>query len=99
MSTLSFSLLFTEKLGNKAKVQDLDKHINLALITIDEAHLIYEWHSFRPLYAQCQELPSEFPNTPNNGTVTPDILVKLKGFLKSPEIEKVSVHHGNIHVP
>ena len=55
---------FTERLGNKAKVRDLYKANNLALIAIDEAHLIYEWHSFRPLYAQCQELPTEFPNIP-----------------------------------
>ena len=38
--------LFTERLGNKAKVQDLDRANNLALIAIDEAHLMYEWHSF-----------------------------------------------------
>ena len=93
--------LFTERLGNKAKVHDLDRANNLALIAIDEAHLMYEWHSFRPLYAQCQELPLEFPNTPImtlSATVTPDVLVKLRSFLRTPVIEKGSVHRPNIYL-
>lgn len=93
--------LFTERLGNKAKIHDLYEADNLALIAIDEAHLMYEWHSFRPLYAQCQELPTEFPNTPImmlSATVTPDILVKLRSFLNNPVIEKGSVHRPNIYL-
>jgi len=73
----------------------------LALIAINEAHLMYEWHSFRPLYAQCQELPKEFPNTPImtlSATVTPDVLVKLTRFLSTPVIEKGSVHRPNIYL-
>jgi len=93
--------LFTERLGNKAKVQELDRADSLALIAIDEAHLMYEWHSFRPLYTHCQELPLEFPNTPImalSATVTPDIMVKLQNFLRNPLIEKGSVHRSNIYL-
>jgi len=93
--------LFTKKLGNKAKVHELYWANNLALIAINEAHLMCKWQSFRPLYAQCQELSTEFPNTPimtHSATVTPDILVKLVHFFSTPVIEKGSVHRPNIYL-
>jgi len=88
--------LFTERLGNKAKVYELYRANNLALIAINKVRLMYKWHSFRPLYAQCQELPTEFLNTlimTLSATVTPDILVKLIHFCSTPVIEKGSSQH------
>jgi len=90
--------LFTKRLGNKAKVHELYWANNLALISIDKAHLMYKWQSFRPLYAQCQELPTEFPNTPImtlSAMVTPDILIH---FFSTPVIEKGSVHRPNTYL-
>ena len=40
--------LFTGRLNNINKLSTLEKGDQLCLIAIDEAHLIYEWHSFRP---------------------------------------------------
>jgi len=76
-------------------MHELYRANNLALIAINEAYLMHKWHSFRPLYAQCQQLPTEFPNTPImilSATVTPDILVKLIRLFSTPVIEKGSMH-------
>ena len=91
--------LFTEQLDNMSRLKMLEEANRLSLIAIDEAHLMYEWHSFRPLYIKCQDLPSVFPDTPVMtliATVTPEIMTKLQGFLRNPIIEKGSVYRSNI---
>ena len=91
--------LFTEQLDNVSKLKVLEKADQLSLIALDEAHLMYEWNSFRPLYIRCQGLPSLFPDTPVmalSATVTPEIMFKLQSFLRNPVIEKGSVYHSNI---
>jgi len=91
--------LFTEQLDNMSKLKVLEQADRLSLIAIDEAHLIYEWHSFRPMYMHCQELPSAFPSTPImtlSATVTPEIMTKLQSFLRNPVVEKGSVYRHNI---
>ena len=90
--------LFT-KLNNTSKLSILEYGDQLCFIAIDEAHLIYEWNSFRPMYLKCQDIPSLFPSTPImalSATVTPDIMAKLQSFLRNPIIEKGSVYHQNI---
>jgi len=89
--------LFTERLGNKAKVKALNQINSLALITMDEAHLMYEWHSFRPLYAHCQELPIEFYNDTESNCDSRHHGQAAK-FLRSPVIEKGSVYRSNIYL-
>ena len=37
-------------LDNMSRLQILEQNDQLCLIAIDEAHLIYEWYSFRPMY-------------------------------------------------
>ena len=91
--------LFTEQLDNISKLKVLEENDQLSLIAVDEAHLIYEWHSFRPMYIKCQDLPSAFPATPImtlSATVTPEIMIKLQSFLRNPVIEKGSVYRHNI---
>ena len=91
--------LFTEQLNNINKLSTLEKGDQLCLIAIDEAHLIYEWHSFRPMYTKCQELPSLFPSIPImalSATVTSEIMAKLQSFLRNPTVEKGSVYRQNI---
>ena len=69
--------LFTEQLDNVSKLKVLEEANQLSLIALDEAHLMYEWNSFRPLYIRCQDLPSLFPDTPImalSATVTPEIM-------------------------
>ena len=86
--------LFTTQLDNVSKLKVLEEVNQLSLIALDEAHLMYEWNSFRPLYIRCQDLPSLFPNTPVmalSATVTPEIMSKLQSFLRNPVIEKGSV--------
>ena len=83
--------LFTEQLNNTSKLSILENGDQLCLIVIDEAHLMYEWHSFRPRYLKCQDIPSLFPSTPImalSATVTPEIMAKLQSFLRNPIIEK-----------
>ena len=77
----------------------MEKSDQLCLIAIDEAHLIYEWHSFRPMYTKCQDLPSLFPSIPImalSATVTSEIMAKLGRFLRNPTVEKGSVYRQNI---
>ena len=91
--------LFTEQLDNMSKLKMLEEANQPSLITIDDTHLMHEWHSFQPLYIKCQDLPSIFPDTPVmtlSTTVTPEIMTKLQGFLQNPVIEKGSVYHSNI---
>ena len=94
--------LFTEQLDNVSKLKVLEEADQLSLIALDEAHLMYEWNSFRPLYIRCQDLPSLFPDTPVmvlSATVTPEIMSKLQSFLRNPVIEKGSVYRSNIYIP
>ena len=91
--------LFTEQLDNVSKLKVLEEADQLSHIALDEAHLMYEWNSFRPLYIRCQDLPSLFPDTPVmalSATVTPEIMSKLQSFLRNPVIEKGSVYRSNI---
>ena len=91
--------LFTEQLDNVSKLKVLEEADQLSLIALDEAHLMYEWNSFRPLYIRCQDLPSLFPDTPVmalSATVTPQIMSKLQSFLRNPVIEKGSVYRSNL---
>ena len=48
--------LFTKQLDNVSKLKVLEEADQPFVIALDEAHLMYEWNSFRPLYIRCQDL-------------------------------------------
>ena len=76
--------LFNKQLDNVSKLKVLEEADQLSLIALDEAHVMYEWNSFWPLYIRCRELPLLFPDTPVmalSATVTPEIMSKLQSFL------------------
>ena len=71
----------------------------LGLIAIDEAHLMYEWVSFREHYRNCAELHSLFSGVPImalTATATPSIASKLKSFLRNPLVLTDTMNRPNI---
>ena len=91
------------KSKNMDKVKSLheQKHVQLGLIAIDEAHLIYEWGGFREHYQQCETLPQLFDGIPVmalTATATPAIFNNLTKFLNNLVIVRSSVNRPNIYL-
>ena len=81
--------LFTEQINNISKLSTLEKGDQLCFIAIDKAHLIYEWHLFRPMYTKCQVFTftiSKHINSVKCYTVTSEIMAKLQSFLRNPTV-------------
>ena len=73
------------KQSHTDNVSALYRMNKLGLIAIDEAHLMFEWGSFREHYQRCTELHSLFPRVPImalTATATPSIATKLKNFFE-----------------
>ena len=71
----------------------------IELIAIDEAHLIFDWATFRSKYSLVESIKEDFPNVPImalTATAPPKILLKLKGMLKEPYIAQSSINRENI---
>ena len=91
-----------EWLFNPCNLEMIKKLYNLqklSLIAIDEAHLMYEWHTFQPDYSRCEELPAMLPDVPLmalSATVTPVVKEKIIKFLRSPHIAEGSIDRPNI---
>ena len=84
---------------NQSRLQGLKNANKLALIAIDEAHLITEWSDFRPAFSELKQLKVNFPDTPImalTATVTPEVEEGIKQILRDPMIKKTSVNRVNI---
>lgn len=81
--------LFSEERKNLDKLQQMHREDRLALITIDEAHLVQESQDFRQCYRKCETLSTLFPGTPImalSATVTPEVQQRLVSILGNPVI-------------
>ena len=59
----------------------------ICLIAIDEAHLVFDWQSFRDKYRHLQNIKSDLLTIPVmalTATASPSVLMKLKTFLQNP---------------
>lgn len=89
------------KADRKAKVRALAEKNTLALIAVDEAHLVFEWDNFRPSYKEIQSLKYEFPTVPLmllTATAPPHVNTKLLGMLRNPITSCGSVNRPNIEL-
>ena len=61
---IKFLYIAPERLENTL-IQEKIKHMNINLITVDEAHCISEWgHNFRPSYRKIAKIKELIPETP-----------------------------------
>ena len=83
-----------------ALVKDMSESGKLGLIAIDEAHLVFDWNTFRGSMVNCMvNIKKELPNIPImalTATTTPDVLCKLRGMLDNALISQNSVNRPNI---
>ena len=86
--------------GNKLhQLQMLSSNGRIGLIATDEAHLIFDWATFRSKYSLVESIKEDFPNVPImalTATAPPKILLKLKGMLKEPYICQSGINRENI---
>jgi len=61
---VSLEWLFAQDDRNLTKVQVLHTRNRLRLVSIDEAHLVYDWQDFRLSYKRCEELHGLLPGVP-----------------------------------
>lgn len=84
---------------NKAKVQMLVDADMLSIITVDEAHLFYQWQEFRQAYKELETLKFCFPSTPLmvlTATAPPSVENSIHQLVRSPVISKTSINRSNI---
>ena len=70
-------------------VRQLVQEKKIALIAVDEAHLIFEWQTFREQYKKVETLKQEYLNVPFmllTATATPEIMEKLQAMFVNPLI-------------
>ena len=84
---------------NQQKVQELNRNKKLALIAIDEAHLVSEWAAFRNAFSELKELKHMFCDVPIialSATATTEVEGKIRQLLRNPVTQKTSVNRPNI---
>ena len=77
-----------------ALVKGISESGRLRLVAIDEAHLVFDWKTFRGKYGQLVNM-KELPNVPVialTATTTPDVMGKLCGMLDNATVVKSSVN-------
>ena len=80
-------------------VRQLVQEKKVALIAVDEAHLIFEWQTFREQYKKVETLKQEYLNVPFmllTATATPEIMEKLQAMFVNPLISKSTVNRRNV---
>ena len=84
-----------------SKIQKLVEANMLSVISIDEAHLFYQWQEFRHAYKDLERLKVEFPSTPLmilTATAPPSIESSIHKLVRSPVISKGSINRPNIYL-
>ena len=84
---------------NQSKVKELNRKKILALIAIDEAHLVSEWGDFRNAFSELGELKYSFVDVPImalSATATTHVEAKIKQIHRNPIINKASINRPNI---
>ena len=84
---------------NQSKVKILENEKQLALIAIDEAHLISEWADFRNAFLGLKDLQNIFSKTPLmalSATATTDVEAKICNALRNPITQKKSINCPNV---
>ena len=87
------------KPDNQRKVRNLEKEKKLALIALDEAHLISEWADFRNAFCELKDLKDIFVSTPLmalSATATAEVEAKIRNSLRNPVTEKRSINRPNV---
>lgn len=83
-----FLYLSPERLKN-FYFQERLKHMNVNLITVDEAHCISQWgYDFRPSYLEIAEIRKQLPATPLlalTATATPNVVTDIQDKLNFKE--------------
>ena len=90
-------LLSSNKLD---RIRELAINNKICLIAIDEAHLVFDWQSFRDKYRHLENIKSDLPTIPVmalTATASPSVLMKLKTFLHNPYVSQSSVNRPNIY--
>ncbi len=76
---------------NQASLHNLVRSKNLALIAVDEAHLISEWNDFKTAFSELKKLKSDFNTIPImalSATATAVLEEHMKLLLRNPFISK-----------
>ncbi len=87
------------KPGNQQKLQVLTGEKKLALIAIDEAHLVSEWADFRTAFSGLRDLKHVFSDIPImavSATATAEVEDKIQQLLRNPITQKASINRPNI---
>ena len=83
------------------QVRELAANNKLSLVAIDEAHLIFDWQTFRDKYRHLQHIKTDCPTDPVmalTATANPSILGKLQSLLHNLHISKSSVNRPNVYI-
>ncbi len=84
---------------NQQKVQRVNQDKQLALIAIDEAHLVSEWADFRNAFSELKQLKHVFCDVPImalSATATVEVEEQIKQLLRNPVSQRTSVNRPNI---
>ena len=86
--------------NNLDRVRELAINNKLSLIAIDEAHLIFDWQTFRDKCRYLENIKRDVPTVPVMAltvTASSNVLTKLKSLLHNPYISQSSVNRQNIY--
>ena len=76
-------------------IKEMAAKNQLSLLAIDEAHLVFEWKTFRSQYSCADTIKREVPSVPLmllTATVTPTLRLQLKALLVDPFVSSSSVN-------
>lgn len=100
----SLIILQPEILFGSSATTGVVKNLNanrLSFIAIDEVHLVFDWHTFRPAFNELKRLKELFscPLLALTATIKPDELQKCKtSLLRTPTVIRSSVDRPNVSI-